>query len=179
MPKPRRRLRAPEPRDYGTAELRQHHVIRIEGTREPHARVVDQTPLDRYHARGLLHATAETARAMHDAGERLRADWRLAGLEPRVVAELVRVDSGHRISEGRRLDAWARIQRAAHDVGVVLWPVLRAVVCCDEPASAWARGQGLRGRRAEVAGLTALRLALGALAVHYGLLREPIFFRGR
>jgi hypothetical protein len=160
------RKRAEMPlRDFGTKELYKHHLVVIEGTREPHARVRDQRPLDSYHDRCLLAPGDEEANAMlYRAGSRLRQDWDWSVSEPPLVARLSGTASGGGCGDGWinvREDA-KRKDSALRFVGSMSNPVLTAVVCEDQPVKAWGLANG-GGKR----GMGALRAALQSLCRHY------------
>jgi len=173
MARRRRVKRAPAERrpdsDLGTPELKRHHLVVIEGSGKPHGRVADQRPLDRYLVRGQLSENREIARALHEAGDRLRRDWAIAGLEPRLIAHLGPRGHGPGDFTETQLSARRRKDQALASVGTVSRDVLIHVVCCDGTAGEWARGQGKRGGNGEAWGMAALRLALAALARFYGI----------
>jgi hypothetical protein len=170
-PKPKRRATKLEP-DRGTPELRQHHTLVEEGTREsrmggraePHMRVVDQWPLDRYHHRGeLAPGQPELNAILWRAGDRLRIDWAMATGEPLKAARLERQDRGPERAADTREDARRAFRAARRAVGTLHTSVLVHVVCQGHSARDWAHSTARRPRR----GLPALRLALAELARHY------------
>ena len=132
--------------DLGTPQLKRHHLVVIEGSGRPHGRVVDQRPLDRYLVRGQLSENGEIARALHEAGHRLRTDWTIAGLEPRLIAHMGPRGHGPENFTDRQLAARRRKDQALAAVGPAFVPVLIHVACCDGTAGEWARGQGKRER---------------------------------
>jgi hypothetical protein len=173
--KPKRRATKLEP-DRGTPELRQHHTLVEEGTREsrmggraePHMRVVDQWPLDRYHHRGeLAPGQPERNQILWRAGDRLRIDWAMATGEPLKAARLERQDRGPVRAADTREDARRAFRSARRAVGTLHTSVLVHVVCQGHSARDWAHRTARRPRR----GLPALRLALAELARHY---RMPV-----
>jgi hypothetical protein len=153
--------------DLGTPQLKRHHLVVIEGSGRPHGRVVDQRPLDRYLVRGQLSENREIARALYEAGHRLRTDWTIAGLEPRLIAHMGPRGHGPDSFSERQLAARRRKDQALAAVGPAFVPILVHVACCDGTAGEWARGQGKLGGNGEAWGMAALRLALAALARHY------------
>lgn len=175
MAKRRRLKRAPAERravprsDLGTPELKRHHLVVIEGSGKPHGRVVDQRPLDRYLARGQLSENGRIARALFEAGHRLRTDWAIAGLEPRLIGHMGPRGHGPGDFTHTQLAARRRKEQALAAVGSAFRGVLVHVVCCDGTAGEWARGQGKRGGNGEAWGMAALRLALAELARFYGI----------
>lgn len=126
-------------------------------------RVLDVAPLDHYRRRDLI------TEAQWKAGDRLRAVWRLAGIEPRVTANLLGTGGGAVDMSDARASNIARYVAAMRAVGIVLSPVIVHVVCLEGTAGEWAELRGRRGTNAKVEGLTTLRLALETLALHYGL----------
>ena len=119
-----------------------------------------ESPLGWLRARGLVDAR------LFEAGERLRADYEMAALGPRVTMRWeARVDGGStgldpataQIAAKRRFDA------AVDAVGPGLNDVLWRVVCACEglPAAEKALGWPVR------AGRVVLTLALDRLASHY------------
>ena len=112
--------------DLGTPELRQRRIVAEEAIdprssegRSRRARVIDQTPLDRYRLR------REITGEQFEAGERLRSDWWLSGASPRLIpayAETIKANGGD-IREAAE-DAHRRFTAAMRAVGMVLSPVL-------------------------------------------------------
>jgi Domain of unknown function (DUF6456) len=138
-------------------------------------RDLHQAPLDRYHARGELDPhNRERNGILFKAGEMLRADWFHAGLEPRAVANLLGTGgglSGYGMAASEaQLVARQAFRRAVDAVGRRLAPILVHVCCEDRVASDYAIQHGARGSQASLIGVTTLRIALEALADHYGLL---------
>ncbi len=157
----------PELRDFGTPEIKQRHLVVIEGHKlHPHARVVDQRPLDRYFVRHLLSPKdPDMNRLMYLAGCRLREDWELAGLVQKLTGNLDGVDGGKREWSETQLDAKARKDRALKEIGLIFTPLIVHVVCTDGSAGEW--GQRHCGSRRK--GLPALRIGLWRLVKHYRL----------
>lgn len=127
------------------------------------------TPLDRYRQRGGIDER------QWRAGDRLRADHFLAGLQPRVVQSYSLGASGggeaawQIPASERQAVARARLRHALAAVGPRLASILLAVVCHERPAGGIGGDFGRSGRNAEVAGMTLLALALDVLADGYGL----------
>jgi hypothetical protein len=126
-----------------------------------------ESPLGWLMARGLV-----TAR-QHEAGERLRGDWTIAGLGPRVT---MRWDAApqSRVARGPRgtidptlaqIDAKRRFDAAVGAVGAGLSDVLWRVVCAGEGLEAAEKALGWPKR----AGKLVLLMALDRVADHYGL----------
>jgi hypothetical protein len=121
-----------------------------------------ESPLGWLKARGLVDAR------QYEAGERLRGDWTIAGLGPRVT---MRWDAGAR-STGDGLDpalaqiaARQRVEAALDAVGPGLKDVLWRIVCAGEGMETAERALGWPAR----AGRVVLTLALDRLADFYGL----------
>ena len=121
-----------------------------------------ESPLGWFRARGLVDAR------QFEAGERLRGDWTIAGMAPRVT---MRWDAGAP-STGDTLDptlaqiaAKRRMETALDTVGPGLKDVLWRVVCAGEGMEATERALGWPAR----AGRVVLTLALDRLADFYGL----------
>jgi len=130
-----------------------------------------ESPLGWLFARGHL-----TARQM-DAGERLRADWERASLDPRVTMNW----SGAPISRGgsagppgfdlngAQIDARARFESATAAAGEGLTDILWRVVCAGEGMRDAERALGWPAR----AGKLVLLFALDRVADHYRLPVAP------
>lgn len=114
-----------------------------------------------------------------EAGERLRADYTLASLEPRLAMSWdMAVTSGARGRSGprpeslvtgeRALAAKQRLHRALDAVGPELSSILLEVCCLERGLEAAERRLGWPQR----SGKLILRMALKALARHYGLGRR-------
>jgi hypothetical protein len=179
--------REPALADFGAPELRQHHAVVVEGTAEPRARVSDQHVLDRYWLRGELEAkqnirdekcqdrlrqrTVGALRPEDDgdngrrylAGVRFLADCEAAGGRPRPMVRPYRVSGGLRFPEAPAAALEAR-NRALPHLGLLVG-VVQYVVVESGSAGDWASARGEERRF----GLSALRLALDALAKHYGI----------
>jgi hypothetical protein len=116
-------------------------------------------------ARGLVDAR------QIEAGERLRCDYEIAGLGPRVTMRWdgMRVDGGGGGGGDPRnahLAAKRRFDAAIAAVGSGLSDILWRVICAGEAIPAAERALGWPGR----AGRLVLGLALDRLADHYRLL---------
>ena len=121
-----------------------------------------ESPLGWLRARGLVDAR------QFEAGERLRGDWTIAGLGPRVT---MRWETGA-ATTGERLDptlaqisARRRVDEALAAVGPGLRDVLWRIVCAGEGMETAERALGWPAR----AGRVVLTLALDRLADAYGL----------
>lgn len=157
-------------RDRGTPERAQHDEAVLEGeANEAHVRVM-ATPLDRYLHRGLLHADPEKARMMWAAGDKLRADFYMSGLSPKVTVNLFGVAPGTGNMTDRQVAARQRYRAAAEAMLMDQWSCLRHVVCLDGGVADWAALKGKRGTTAKIYGMTILQMSLEALAIHYGML---------
>ena len=160
--------------DRGTPERWQHAAF--EDVASPrggptYRKALDPAPLDHYRRRGIIKPMQWIA------GDKLRQAWLLAGLQPRVVANLTEAidratGAAPLLSAETARDALTRCVRALRDVGPELAPILVHVIYQEGTASQWSEQRGLRGRSAEQDGMVTLRLALNALMRHYGL-REP------
>ncbi|MBN9531589.1 MAG: hypothetical protein J0H82_35660 [Alphaproteobacteria bacterium] len=132
----------------------------------PRGRRPGRLPLDRYVGRG------EISSDQHRAGLRLWRDY-LAARERSVASgdpARIRAGGSPRMADiSALLDARARCRAALAAAGPVLAPVLLHVACLEESAGSWAESIGRPPRRARTEGLITLRLALDALAIHYGL----------
>lgn len=119
-----------------------------------------------------LHARGHVSDRQLDAGERLRADYEMAALGPRVT---MRWDAG--TTQRRRggdapldptlaqIAAKRRFDAALGEVGPGLSDILWRVVCACEGLSAAEKGLGWPAR----AGKLVLGIALDRLAGHYRL----------
>ena len=178
-----------------TAEREQHDEVVVEDriildeksgsmVRARGPRVVTQTPLDRYRHRRSIDDR------QFKAGEKLRSDWYVSGLEPHTVANLMGSGGGGECSygmaksEGQAMarEEWRMAVKAA---GIRLSPILIAVCCEDRTAPEWLLSTGHReqraieeggntetdektSRRVETEAMITLRIALDVLANHYG-----------
>lgn len=118
--------------------------------------------------------------AEFSAGERLRADFTIAGLSQRVTsswqATITSGASGRSGGSGdafdlstRAMDARERVRRALAAVGPGLAGILLEVCCLTNGLEAAERRLGLPQR----AGKVVLQIALARLAEHYGSGRQP------
>lgn len=121
-----------------------------------------ESPLGWLKSRGLVDAR------QYEAGERLRADWEVAGLGPRVT---MRWESGSAATGGAldptlaHIAAKARVEAALSAAGPGLRDVLWRVVCACEGMETAEKALGWPAR----AGRLVLTLALDRVADHYGL----------
>lgn len=178
-----------------TAEREQHDEVVVEDrivedektdgmVRARGARVVTQTPLDRYRHRRTIDDR------QFKAGETLRNDWYVSGLEPHTVANLMGAGGGSECSYGMAKNEGQAIAReewrlAVKAVGSRLAPILVAVCCEDRSAPEWLLSTGYReprgtdadgrpeasenaSKRVQLEAMVTLRLALSILADHYG-----------
>ncbi len=124
-----------------------------------------ESPLGWLRARGLIDAR------QYEAGERLRGDWTIAGLAPRVTmrwdaAPLARGTSGDGIDPTlAQIAAKRRTEAALDAVGPGLKDVLWRIVCAGEGMETAERALGWPAR----AGRVVLTLALDRLADFYRL----------
>ncbi|WP_419826087.1 DUF6456 domain-containing protein [Sphingomonas sp.] len=126
-----------------------------------------ESPLGWLRARGLV------SERQFEAGERLRGDWTVAGLGPRVTMRWDAAPSGgRRGGPGDALDptlaqisAKRRTDDALATVGAGLSDVLWRIVCAGEGMETAERALGWPAR----AGRVVLTLALDRLADHYRL----------
>jgi len=129
-------------------------------------RVDRQTVLDRYKARKQLGDEKQEERR-YNAGTRLYADWFRGARQPSVVAQMGdRIIGAESTTEvGAR--ARERYIQAVRALGPKdgLSHVLIHVCCLDHSAEDWARTTN----RHPKSGMEILRIALDALADHYGL----------
>lgn len=160
--------RAPAPsrargQDFGPGERLRRDLVLLDelpaaeggGKR---ARVVTQLPLDRYLERREITAD------QHAAGDRLRADFTRAGLQPRVTMHYApRLPRSAYEARDDRLDARRRLYAALDAVGRLGEGVLWHVCCVGESAGDWAHRHG----RAPRDGIALLRAALDELCAHY------------
>ncbi len=116
--------------------------------------------------------------AQFRAGERLRADFTRAGMEPRLTANWDAVASSRRERRGSAarssirdsaLEARQRLHAALDAVGPDFAGVLLDVCCFLKGLEDAERENGWPQRSGKIV----LRLALNALARHYGLLNAP------
>lgn len=128
-----------------------------------------ESPLGWLKARGLVDAR------QYEAGERLRSDWMMAGMGPRVT---MRWDASGRSGAGggpggpdaldptlAQIAAKRRMEAAMEAVGSGLKDVLWRIVCAGEGMETAERALGWPAR----AGRVVLTLALDRLADFYGL----------
>lgn len=140
---------------------------------------IAQSPLDRLYARGELSPDRGENKRLFDAGDRFREDAYLAGAiwpSPGLSYDAPQIASGAStrlpgfLRSETAADAMKRHVRASNAVPGALRQVAILICLGEERTTAEEIGYALnaRGKRsATVAGMTAIRLALGALADHY------------
>jgi len=119
-------------------------------------------------ALGWLAARGMVTPRQLEAGERLRADWEMAQIGPRVTMRWSpRVDGGGLVHDPAtaQIAAKKRVTAATQATGPGLSDVLWRVICADERLPEAERALGWPAR----AGRVVLGLALDRLADHYGL----------
>ncbi|USU10359.1 DUF6456 domain-containing protein [Sphingomonadaceae bacterium OTU29MARTA1] len=124
-----------------------------------------ESPLGWLKARGLVDAR------QFEAGERLRGDYEMAAMGPRVTMRWsARVDGGGSGGEpdpsGAQIAAKRRFDEAMASAGRGLGDVLWRVICANEGLPAAEKALGWPAR----AGRLVLTLALDRLADHYRLI---------
>ena len=136
---------------------------------------IAESPLSWLRRRRDRHGAALITDAQFDAGEKLRADFEIAGLQPRVTVNWdaigagqsgsrARGDAGLTLSE-RAAAARARVNLALAAVGPELSGTLVDVCCHLKGLEQLERDAGWPQRSAKIV----LQIALNALARHYGL----------
>ena len=159
----KQKRKQPQPSDFGTNERATHDDIQLEETMvagQVRARVTTQTQIDRYLKRN------EISNRQFDAAERFSAAWFIgcrgtavtANYDVRIPAASTSVDD--HVSRAR----WS-VEMALTALGPQLNPIIVHTVGLDLPASAWA----IKHNHSKRSGLTVLKLALDALADHYGV----------
>lgn len=124
----------------------------------------DQPILERYRARGQI------TQVQYEAGERLHQDAVGMGQSFVKAASYERVSPGNGDPTPRQLKCYHAYVSAIQAVGQFLSPVLVGVCIHDQSCSEWASTY----HRKETDGMGILRLALDALADHYGLSRYEV-----
>ena len=138
-------------------------VVGKRGTRRTVTVNLAESPLGWLRSRGMVDAR------QFEAGERLRSDYEMASLGPRVTMRWSgRVDGGS--SDGidptlAQIAAKRRFDAAINAAGPGLSDVLWRVVCACEGVPAAEKALGWPAR----AGKLVLCLALDRVAMHYGL----------
>lgn len=120
-----------------------------------------QPILDRYLARSQI------TKIQHEAGERLHEDAVGMGQSYVRAASYEPMSPSTGDPTPRQVKCYHSYRAAIQSVGQFLSPVLIAVCIHDESCGEWAK----RYRRREDDGMAILRMALDALATHYGLSR--------
>jgi len=153
--------------DYGPRERHRHDVVEKEGEQaQAHARIVTATQLDTMRSRKNLGLEKDDdQQRLWNAGDRLRSDFYLAGMQPRVISTLTPLPGGKGEMSDRMIGARARFNQAVAAVGPVLAPILTHVVCDDQPVNTWMRKSG---RHSETIAMTLFKAAIATLAHHYG-----------
>ena len=142
-------------------------VSRKRAAARSHTVNVAESPLSWLRARGHVDAR------QYEAGDRLRGDYEMAALGPRVTMRWdAAAQGGTRRGPPEALDpglaqiaAKRRFDAAIAAAGPGLSDILWRVVCAGEGLAAAEKGLGWPSR----AGKLVLGLALGRLADHYGL----------
>jgi hypothetical protein len=127
-----------------------------------------RTRLEELHARGVISIE------QRHAGDRLVSDYRRSGEQlARLVANYAPwapKGTGRQINDAQpQVDARRRYELPMHAVGRWLSPILVHVCICDLTPGDWCGDRGYPPR--DGAGI--LRLALDALATHYGMRSWP------
>lgn len=156
----------PIPPDFGTPELRERHVVVLEGDSRinakgedaHHLRVTDQRTIDRLWRNGRIDWRK------YSAAERLHRDFTRAGMEPRLVINLGKESRGGGSREWTPNQLAARENtnralKATSPLNDILWDV----VLCDHSLT---NVEIARGWRPGVA-FVMLDFALESLARHY------------
>ena len=147
--------------DYGTIERRQHgDILELQETVQVGVRVLrnkTDSVLNRYHERRLLDKqNPKENDRLFEAGERLKAHYTIAGMEPQVIMHYQDYVSGGGESVGDRvIDAKTKFREAMKAVGPIASSEVISVCCTD---------QAIGEFRMEI-----LRRGLRVLADHYGL----------
>lgn len=115
------------------------------------------------------------SKEQYAAGERLRRDFTLGQLMPRLTVDLARPVRGNSVTPHDpaaltdcALAARERVARALKSVGPILSDILISICCHLEGLEAAERNFGWPRR----AGKLVLQIALDRLAVHYGLKKD-------
>lgn len=158
--------------------LAQHHALESRAAPDQRAGTVlvntEESPIAALARRPRPGGEPWIGKHASEAGERLRRDFELAQLQPRITANWSGNVRGGRRSEGRTgsadltetaLSARIRIDRAVEAVGPELSGALLDVCCFLKGLETVERERQWPARSAKLV----LRLALEALARHYGL----------
>lgn len=131
------------------------------------------TPLDRLHRTGLLHADHDINDMLHVAGQRYQADHFAAGLSPLGAQDYERpiVDGASPKGESDyRVGAYERHRSARNDLGSFFGPVTHSVVVQEQSLKSAGRSLGIgNAPQARAVALDRLREGLRILAKGYGL----------
>lgn len=157
----KRKQKQLQPSDYGPKERGSHDELVVEQTMVAgvnRARV-SNSQLDRMYRRDEINFRA------FDAGERFQSAWYVGCRGAAITANYdVRIPSSSGEVEQHVVRARRSVKKALDAVGP-LAPIVVHVAGLDLPPSEWAMMHDHDKR----SGITVLRLALGALADHYGV----------
>lgn len=149
--------------------------VKMDGEARPVVKNTNESPLLRLFTRKQAGGRPWLDEAQFAAGERLRADFERAGLQPRVsanweasVAASRRGGGGSEISDFA-LDARKRLERALHVLGPELEGVALDICCFLKGLEQVESERRWPPRSAKLI----LRAALSLLARHYGLAGQP------
>ncbi len=163
-PTPEQRAR----NSYGDVETLTHDA-RGNPVRAVAKRNLTAAPLDRYLKRGRID------RGAWEAGDRLRRQWHVSGLERNMTTgyDGVRIDGGDPAwqmpATERQAHARAAVRDALAGVGKVAAGVLVNLLIYEHDARDIGHLAGRRGKYADVAGMERIQMALAALAHGYGI----------
>jgi hypothetical protein len=153
----------------------QHQLLRLRPMRDEGGEETSVIVNEGESPLGWLHARGAIDHIQLQAGERLRRDYTLAQLEPRVCIDLsapVVLGSGHinaAFVSDTALAAKQRFSKAMSAVGPGLSNLLFDVCCALKGLEAAEKSQGWPRRSGKVV----LAIALGRLAAHYGIHAAP------
>jgi hypothetical protein len=159
----------------------QHQLLRLRPMRDDSGEETTVVVNDGESPLGWLHARAAIDDLQLEAGERLRRDYTLAQLEPRVCIDLsAPVVLGSASAKAgfisdTALAAKQRFRGAMSAVGPGLSDLLFDVCCALKGLEAAEKAKGWPRRSGKVV----LALALDRLAAHYGIRRAPQHARMR
>jgi hypothetical protein len=126
-------------------------------------RVTTQTLLDRYKQR------QEITETQWKAGDTLRADFYLAGMEPRIIGSYQEPSHGKGEITDRQVAARQRFRHAMQAIGPEFSSAVVNVCLLDQSSAISFINRGYAKRRAEIVGMEFLKAGLGRLAKHYGM----------
>lgn len=158
--------------DFVTSEFLQHHIVEdvtvthlddgrdVKAHRAVAKRNVTQRPLDQY----LYQHNITDAQYL--AGERFYKDWYLAGISPRMTANLGGVGGGGMIhATDRQQAARDRHNKALDVIGLLDRDFAIGVICLEQ----FVGGAMMKNRTTIRVRFDRLRDALDRLAKHYGI----------